>query len=52
VERGKMMLVNSSIPIAQIADMLHFASSSHFSETFREIVGKPPQQYRLDNQHF
>ena len=52
VERGKMMLVNSSIPIAQIADTLHFASSSHFSETFREIVGKTPQQYRLDNQHF
>ena len=52
VERGKMMLVNSSIPIAQIADTLRFASSSHFSDSFREIVGKTPQQYRLDNQHF
>ena len=52
VERGKMMLVNSSIPIAQIADTLRFASSSHFSDSFREIVGKTPQQYRLDNQNF
>ena len=52
VERAKMMLISSGIPIAQIADSLHFASSSHFSETFREITGKTPQQYRLEKQPY
>lgn len=52
VERSKLMLVSTSNTIAQIADMLHFASSSHFSESFREIVGKSPQQYRMAQQKF
>ena len=52
VERSKMMLVSSNQPIAQIADSLHFASSSHFSQTFREITGKTPQQYRTENQKY
>ena len=50
VEHSKMMLVSSSQPIAQIAEKLHFASSSHFSEAFREVTGKTPQQYRRNNQ--
>lgn len=49
VERSKLMLVSTSMPIVQIAQHLHFASSSHFSETFRDVVGKTPQQYR--NEH-
>ena len=52
VERAKLMLSTASIPIHQIAATLHFASSSHFSEAFREIVGKTPQQYRIDNQAY
>ena len=52
VEHSKMMLVSSGIPISQIADILHFASSSHYSESFREVTGKTPQQYRLENQKF
>ena len=52
VERSKLMLVSTANPISQIADMLHFASSSHFSEAFREVVGKPPQQYRIENQKY
>lgn len=52
VERSKMMLVSSNHPIAQIAERLHFASSSHFSECFREITGKTPQQYRTENQKY
>ena len=46
VERSKLMLVSTGLPISQIADALHFASSSHFSDAFREVVGKTPQQYR------
>ena len=46
IERSKLMLVSTSAPISQIADMLHFASSSHFAEAFRAVTGKTPQQYR------
>lgn len=52
VERSKLMLSTTNTPIHQIADKLHFASSSHFSEAFRMIVGKTPQQYRTDNQGY
>jgi AraC-like DNA-binding protein len=52
VERSKLMLSTTNTPIHQIADMLHFASSSHFSEAFRDVVGKTPQQYRTDNQAY
>lgn len=52
VERSKLMLVSTSQPISQIADNLHFASSSHFSEAFRDITGQTPQQYRTDNQSY
>jgi AraC-like DNA-binding protein len=52
VERSKMMLISSGIPIAQIAESLHFASSSHFSDAFQDILGKTPQQYRRENQKF
>ena len=50
VERAKLMLSATSIPIHQIASALHFSSSSHLSEVFRGVVGKTPQQYRIDNQ--
>lgn len=49
VERSKLMLVSTGLPVSQIADTLHFASSSHFSDAFREVVGKTPQQYRTEN---
>ena len=52
VEHSKMMLVSSGMPISQIADNLHFASSSHYSESFREVTGKTPQQYRTENQTY
>ena len=52
VERSKMMLTSTAVTVAQIANTLHFASSSHFSEAFREITGKTPQQYRLEHQKF
>ena len=52
VEQSKLMLISTNQTVAQIADSLHFASSSHFSESFREVVGKTPQQYRLENQKF
>ena len=52
VERSKLMLATTNTPIQQIAVDLHFASSSHFAEVFREITGQTPQQYRIENQHY
>lgn len=52
VERARLMLLSTSAPVSQIADTLHFASSSHFSEAFRELTGKTPQQYRRNSQSF
>lgn len=52
VERSKLMLMSTGVPIAQIAASLHFASSSHFSEAFRTVTGKTPQQYRTENQKY
>ena len=52
VERSKLMLTSTAMPIAQIADLLHFASSSHFSEIFREITGITPQQYRTKEHRY
>ena len=51
-DRSKLMLISSSQPISQIAGNLYFASSSHFSETFRKVTGKTPQQYRAENKQF
>ena len=50
VERSKLMLASGGVTIAQIADTLHFASSSYFSECFKEVTGQTPQQYRFENQ--
>jgi AraC-like DNA-binding protein len=44
------MLAGAGVTIAQIADTLHFASSSHFTESFKKITGMTPQQYRIENQ--
>ena len=44
VERSKLMLVSTGLTVAQIAETLHFASSSHFSDVFGNVVGKTPQQ--------
>lgn len=49
VEQSKLMLISTDMPIAQIADTLHFASSSHFSNAFREVTGKTPQLYRAEH---
>lgn len=52
VERSKLMLVSTGLTVAQIAETLHFASSSHFSDVFGNVVGKTPQQYRNENQRY
>ncbi|MBO4887404.1 MAG: helix-turn-helix domain-containing protein [Firmicutes bacterium] len=40
------LLLYSSMPISQIAEMLGFSSDSHFIRIFREEYGMPPAVYR------
>lgn len=46
VEKAKMLLTATTDPIQDIARQLQFCSSSYFSETFQEITGLTPHQWR------
>jgi len=48
VERGKVLLITTDNSVAKIALDLHFCSSSHFSDVFREITGQTPSAYRQE----
>ncbi len=50
VERSKFYLSDTSMRISQIAAILHFCSSSHFSNAFQEVTGMTPQQFRQAHQ--
>lgn len=50
IERAKLLLETTTDSNAQIAEQLHFCSSSHFSTAFQEVVGQKPQQYRQKHQ--
>lgn len=45
-ERAKVLLTCSDLSISDIAERLHYCSSTHFSTTFRNITGMLPGQYR------
>ena len=39
-------LMNTSIPIAEIADTLGFSSICHFNTMFKKYTGTPPGKFR------
>ena len=47
IERAKMLLETTDMPIAEIASSMHYCSSTYFSQTFQKIVGQLPSAYRL-----
>ncbi|RWB32307.1 MAG: GlxA family transcriptional regulator [Mesorhizobium sp.] len=49
LERAKMLLVQSDMPIIEIAVGCGFVSASHFSKCFREVNGVTPQALRRSN---
>ena len=49
VERAKMMLGTTDLPVAEIAERLQFCSSSHFAQAFRQVTGQTPRQWRGKN---
>ena len=46
VERVKHLLVETELPVAQIAVAAGFADQSHCARWFREIVGITPSRFR------
>lgn len=46
VERAYVMLLTTGYNISEIADMLGFANTAHFSRTFKKYQGLSPRQYR------
>jgi transcriptional regulator GlxA family with amidase domain len=46
VRRAQQLLVNTDLPLGQIAIAAGFADQSHFSRRFRELVGITPGKYR------
>lgn len=46
IERAQYLMVTSQLSLSQIAEATGFETSSHFSRTFKRIVGLSPLLYR------
>ena len=46
INKAKSLLQDSELPIAQIADLVGWSSSSHFNKIFKEKTGVTPSQFR------
>ncbi|MGJ4944616.1 helix-turn-helix transcriptional regulator [Bradyrhizobium sp. HKCCYLS1011] len=49
IEAAKRHLISGDTSLAQIALACGFADQSHFTATFRKVVGVPPGTFRLDH---
>lgn len=46
VERAKVLLAQTNLPLPEIAFRLGFSSQSHFTTVFRQTTGTTPKNYR------
>lgn len=46
IERAKLLMEQTELPLSEIALKCGFASPHYFSRTFRSFEGVPPQEYR------
>ncbi|RWD41045.1 MAG: GlxA family transcriptional regulator [Mesorhizobium sp.] len=51
LERARHLLIQSALPIVEVAVACGFVSASHFSKCYRELYARTPQQERLDRKH-
>ncbi len=47
IGEAQSLLMDSSISIGEISDMLGFSATAHFNRMFKKYVGIPPGEYRL-----
>jgi AraC family transcriptional regulator len=48
VERAKALLLQSDLPITQIAQLVGCSSHSHFSVLFNRVTGVTPRKFRTN----
>lgn len=48
VERAKLLLSNSTLPIADVGAKVGYPDSGHFSRVFTKLTGSPPGRYRAE----
>jgi transcriptional regulator GlxA family with amidase domain len=46
IERAKALLKHTDLPVGVVAREVGFASSSHFAQQFRRLVGSAPSDLR------
>ena len=46
IERGKMLLEQTELPVSDIAASLGYSDPAHFSRVFKSICGYSPRQFR------
>ena len=52
IEKAKVLLSSTHIPIYEISEKLSFGTRNYFSEIFRKTTGLTPLEYRKMNQHY
>ncbi len=48
LDRARHLLIQSAMPVVDVAVACGFVSASHFSKCYRELYARSPQQERLD----
>ena len=48
LDRARHLLIQSSMPVVEVAVACGFVSASHFSKCYRELYARSPQQERTD----
>ncbi len=51
LDRARHLLVQSTLPVVELAIACGFVSASHFSKCYRELYDKSPQQERAERKH-
>jgi AraC family transcriptional regulator len=46
IERGKSLVREGAASVGNVAAALGFADQSHFTRTFKRLVGVPPSEYK------
>ena len=49
LERANQLLVQSDLPLPEIAERAGFTHVEYFSVVFKKQVGLPPSQFRAEN---
>lgn len=52
LDRARHLLIQSSMPVVEVAVACGFVSASHFSKCYRELYNRSPQQERADRKQY